>query len=741
MALATSHNGGRSQTNTNLLSIGGEYPFINYMKDASGWGLADNSGFPDPTSLDANGYLSDAAVVSGHGGVKCRIYMPFPADVPGPWVITWAGIGTIALGMTQTPNSGFSSGDLTSTTSAGGRYEFTTTTNIFSIQVSAIGNPYVTNIKLFSKADESALNAGEVFGVKFKARLAEANFGVIRFMDWQLGNTSNATNYASLKSESCAFYSAPEWRSTLFGGTTSNSGTAFSLSAPSKKTDGSNWAGLAHGATVQGRIGSSYSAKTITASSGNSSLPITGHGLSLNAPVTLNWDTGASSFPAEFTRSALYYVTAVVDADHVRLSATQGGTAITPSSSSTGTVYANPQLTLNVGSTGAILVRDSYSNYLDFFGNSYVVAGKLFTAVYDATLNSWIKWGGDASLGDAGLYNGVPLTLCARLAAELGAHAWFVAPHLSMDPISDLMPTIAAYCRDNMPFWMVPRYEGPNELWNNAGGFFQTIYAYNKSAAYGWGTNNANDWYGKVISTLGQGISAVYSADRTRYEAVAGVQTGFYGSTSAADARLKSTQYVSSGGSAAYNWVTAICMATYFSASFSGSTESDLSTAYASASGSAKIAIANAYSDAVNIGSNLFQVGAFSTIAGNWKTWALGMPVPIRKMFGYEGCYSPDYNGDSNLTLLKFGSKSNPNLYGYTIAVYAAFEAVSDATFTASFPSNFILGDFTGDGQTTSYAWSIFPGDIWSTGTPQWDAIKVYNSPKRAVNLRRRLHS
>ncbi len=76
---------------------------------------------------------------------------------------------------------------------------------------------------------------------------------------------------------------------------------------------------------------------------------------------------------------------------------------------------------------------------------------------------------------------------------------------LAIDPATDFMPSLAQFCRDNGPSWMVPRFEGPNELWNNAGGFYQTGYANAKATAYGWGADFHN-WYGKVLSVLGQAV-------------------------------------------------------------------------------------------------------------------------------------------------------------------------------------------------------------------------------------------
>jgi hypothetical protein len=753
MATALKHNGGRSQTNLNLLNISGEYPFINWLKDASGWSYADNSGSLAPNEMDVNGYPNDNAVLTAKFGVKTLIFTPRPSDEPGPWVITWSGIAVINLAMDKTYESGYSSADLTSLTAAGGRVEFTTADTYINLGISSIGTPGISDIKVFLKSDETELNAGGTFGTKLKQRLTEANFGCIRFLNWQFGNTSNATDFGSLKSESYCFWSSHEFRNNLYasaGATRSGTSTLYTCVAPSHYTDGTSWSGLKDKATVQVRFNSTYptgSNTVCTFSSGSATITTTSpHTLAVNDLIEFNWDTSASTMPTNIIRGQLGYVVSVPTSTTLTFSYTQGGTAITADANSTGTIYYNAQLYINVGSTGSKRIFDSYSGGLDYFGNSYPVADRIATLVYDQLLDGWIKWGGDAALGPAGLYNGIPPSVCFRLCAELGADPWFVSPHLSMDPLTDMMPTIAAYCRDNQPSWMRPIFEGPNELWNTAGGFFQTIYADNKASAYGWGNFERHNWYGKIMSVLGQAVSSVYSADRTKYDVMAGVQTGTYTDTAGSDPRLKSTKWLADGSGnptpyikdQAYKWVTAICAATYWnSAVYANQAEADCATAYAAASEPNKTNISNYVGD----GCLTLQPNWAAVYVG-WRDWALGMPTPITRMMAYEGCYSPDYHGSADIINLRYQSKTAPSLYSATLAMYDAFTRCSTSTFTSKYPSNFIIGDFQGQSLEflTSYAWSVFMGDIYRASTPQWEAICSYNSSIRAPNLRIKVH-
>ena len=53
--------------------------------------------------------------------------------------------------------------------------------------------------------DEALLDAGEVFGVKFKQTIAEGNIGVLRFLNWTDANQTVGSTWASMKPET--FYS------------------------------------------------------------------------------------------------------------------------------------------------------------------------------------------------------------------------------------------------------------------------------------------------------------------------------------------------------------------------------------------------------------------------------------------------------------------------------------------------------------------------------------------------------
>lgn len=633
-------NRGRSQVNLNFLQIGGDFPFLNCLKTAQEWGLVDNSDYPDPLTLDSDGYPLSIS----HGGVKTIFFVPSQIERPGNYVITWSGNGTIYCGMNHTLVGGSKT-----STSGSGRYVFSTPDTRFVVGISSIGNPRITDMKVFHVNDEAALNAGEVFGARFKQRLIEANFGVIRFLNWQCGNTTNVTTWASRKPVSYVYYSGSEFRSSLYAGFTTNNGSAFSAT--------------------------------------------------LNGFRLVDKATVIVKFNAD----------------------------------------CNGACTLNVNGTGAINILSEYSSPLSAGGNSFPMSKPIWnmaTLVYDVTLNAWIKQGGDAAMLSQGLISGCPPELMVRLCAEVGAHPYFVTPQFSIDPATDYMSSLASYCRANGPSWMVPRFEGPNELWNNAGGFYQTGYALAKANAYGWG-NDYHNWYGKALSVLGQAISAVYGNDRTKYHVLCGVQTGTAVNALGADAseaRLSSAKYLSQAApaqspyakSAASNWVTHVCCAQYIIPSEYGTPrEAADATVFASASAALKQAIATSYANTVNSGSGSFTISKCAVLYANWKTWA--QKFGVKKMCGYEGGYSPDYSsfdGSSQLDMLRAASKLSPSLSGFTTTNYNNFVSLTDGNFTSEFPSCFQLSGLAPSGN----AWAVLENIYQTPNPPQWNAIVSFNS-------------
>jgi hypothetical protein len=635
---ADTFNGGRSQVNMNFLQTGGDYPFLNCLKTAQSWSLLDNTNWPVPSTLDADGYPTSIS----NGGVYTVFFVPSQSARPGNYVVTWNGNGTIFLGMDHARVSGSKS-----SSSGKGRFVFSTSSSRFVVGIQQIGSPHITNMKVFHVKDEAALEDGQVFGAKLKQRLLEANFGVIRFLNWQDANTTTVTTWASRKPESYVFYSAPEFRASLYAGVTSNKGPHYQASLPDFK-------------------------------------------LVDKAMVIVKFNASCSG-----------------------------------------------PCTLDISGTGPVNVLSEYSDPLSSGGNSYVEGGtwrSLATLVYDDVLKSWIKFGGDLAFGSTGIRNGCPPQLMVRLCAEIGAHPHFVAPIMAVDPLTDYIPNLAALCRSEGPAWMVPRFEGPNELWNRAAGFLGSGHAIAKAEAYGWGPDLHN-WYGKVMSVMGQAVSAAYEGDSRAYQVLCGVQTAT-GATMAgtltSNARLSSAKYVSQSRPAqapytkspASRWVTHVCCAQYYTPSDYGlPREQEQAAQYATAAGdpARQGSIANAYASTSERGTGPFTLRRVAEMYVNWKAWALSFGV--RSMCGYEGGYSPDLGGSEQVRALRAASKRAECLEAFTTANYRNFVSLTMAGFKAEFPSCFQLSGAT----PTDNAWSVLD-DVYETpGPPQWRAIVAFN--------------
>lgn len=333
--------------------------------------------------------------------------------------------------------------------------------------------------------------------------------------------------------------------------------------------------------------------------------------------------------------------------------------------------------TLAVAGTAAKPVRDQTGSATSTNNNNRAVAGKISTLVYDATLDCWLKFGGDVAYQSVGLTNGVPTEIMLQLANEVRAHSYWVTPYLSIDPATDYMPSLMTYVRDNGISGTIPRFEGPNEDWNSL--FFVTGYANNKAQAY-WGIGNGfHEWHGKAVSILGQMGSAVFSGNRSRYQILLGVQTasGASGGTSGSDARQTAAQFVASGPaqsaltgswgtinftqSAASGWATHVALAQYISPSMMYKL-AELTNGYAyvvtnAGNPTAQQTIADTYADTLAGASDLYNLSYMNTLYVAWCNWAT---TYSQGCTGYEGDYSPDYNGSNWSSTISGATATNP---------------------------------------------------------------------------------
>ena len=749
MVAAAEHNGGIGQVNFHYIQISGSFPFLNHLKTAQVWTLGDNSNQPDPSMLDVNGYPLSGI---GHDGVHTRFFIPSQHARPGRWIIKWSGNATVGMGSTFTYVSS-SSGVIVS---GGGNSSWQSTEGSGRVIVEGVGDSVLLHIRnvdttisdlvFVHEDDEEALDNGEMFTETIKDTIREGNIGVIRDLNWHDSNQSTLTTWASRKPIDYVMYGGHEYRASAYNPAT-GSADAWSIAAPA------DWDGLVD-----------------------------------KAFVMTKWNvdgTGAA--------------------------------------------------TVDVAGTGAKPLLDWVLNPLtamegDSVNDKLPQQNKFSLLIYDEYLDSWIKFGGDAAMANHGISSGAPPEVFLRIAAETGTHPYFTVPAYSLDSMTDFTFELADYLRLNKPAWMIPIFEPANEVWNSAFGFIPTRFAYGKSNAHGWGTDNPNAWYGQVLSTMGQDVARAFSVNKagvkaaafTTYIVVGAVQTGGDLSTTGGQAeRFGSTfwlgdEVVQDGYDLdpASDWTNAFALANYYTPpiyELSGSAAEDVIAAdydgyRATVSISGTTLTISPFGETlallgtIQAGSDVHGIGIAASlipertlvVSGAGDTWTLnqavsepisnigiygglnpnavddyaeitmqagggGFGIPgltqkyidgkalaqhfgIQVMLGYEGGYSPDLHGSAGdaVNALRAASSQSPKIAKLNVLNFDAYFALTDETFTALYPSNYLLSStiYPDDGNGVikiGSIWAVLQDIYVQPRPPQWIAMVTYNKGNSSV--------
>jgi hypothetical protein len=342
--------------------------------------------------------------------------------------------------------------------------------------------------------------------------------------------------------------------------------------------------------------------------SGTTTVNFTNHPFVGGEKIIFFKNGGNSNLPTGVSQGVVYYVLAagLVAGTSFQFSLTPGGSAVTFSGASGNTTVSQVH-TLNLNGTGSVpLINVTGAGLVGPFStggqisyqsggsgnqgtipcpNDYFNKITYATAVYDADVGAWLMVGGNGT-GSGGLGQPCPVEGFLKLCKDVGAHPWFSVPFMALDPMTDYIRNFAHMLKTNAPSWMIPRIEGPNELWNFV--FQGTGYA-NTKANIHWGTGNFdyNNWYGKVISTIGQDFVREYGDGTLNtafvgngYQIVIGSQVATWVNT-AANSNGNSNRYLASGytGQAAaaqtgYNkdtaikWSTHGCAANYWNPTY-----------------------------------------------------------------------------------------------------------------------------------------------------------------------------
>lgn len=679
-------NGGKSQGQSEDAAANADYPFVNLFNGASIWQGTDtfnNNAAIDPTWLGVDGWPLASALqtfnVSGNG-----VFLGVP--IPPQTSYTGTGNGNLHLfctvtsaGPTDTVQLAINligqtpvSGSLTSTAGFNGTFEYVFTPQYLNsganINIKKLnGTAHVTAMALvFNGQDRTDYLAGKFFGQSYTSRLAQLGFGVFRFMDWLQTNAGNITTWATRKSLNYATWAGDEYRANLSAGVTSgNSGNNYMITIPGSYA----WPGYTGGAPVDKQtMHLRFNADAAFV------FNKVGSGLTVTSasPLTFNWPsnpivngnplavaTSGGGNPITGTAEDITYYAVNVSGNTFNVALTPGGSAISTSDTGGTGVSITLLASLDIGS-GAIPIR-SYQAQSPTQAvqmpaatlNSGAV--QLWgTATYDAALNCWMLAGATNGKQNQGLMNSVPIEASFALCKQLGMHPFWSIPPLALDPATDFVTGLAAYCQSNNPGWMIPRFEPGNEVWNTATPI--TFYALGKSFAY-WGSRDSNSWYGKALSIMGQGLASVYGLGNlgTTYEVLCGVQTDVGLAPSGFNPRLGSNLWVtqnqpSQSGyaiSAGAGWTSAVLCATYVTPPM-WETFAELVNMlnyYITYGGnpatSGGMQCLNNYVDTLSGSSTSFNSNAYAALRyAGWKSWGAGYGV--NKLFAYEGGYSPD---------------------------------------------------------------------------------------------------
>ncbi len=713
----TAFNGGRSQTAMNFLGYGNDYPFINVLKTMQGWtATADQL---DPRNYDVNGYPDTLT-----GTIYTIMYVPTQARRPGRWAITWDSVGSTTLYCQGFTLDGTDPATGSKTTSgATGRYEFRPGAGINQLTVGITGaspGNKITNLQVFHVGDEADLLAGEVYTADFKNKLIEMNPGVLRYGDWMQMNKTQITTWATNKPVGYIHYSSKgEMRPSICAGITSGgSGDDYAITfndpvygsgAPvDKQTLIIRFDRNSVGTTPTLNLNAT-GAVPMSLPSGATMSTFTSRKPIINTWATLVFDAGLNVWIKRGgdSEDASYFLENAVPPEiFMRLCKEVGAHPwwnmpmlasdpltdyitelaqynIDYSESWMIPRYEGPNETWNTSSNA--FNNGTYANQKQLVWNGG--ATTYGSAVTYPVTN--VSWTGSGATGTATLtVTGTLPPMGARIALTTGS-GW-----------GDL-----GGGWDGTTVHVVARNSGAGTIQINRAPGFGT----NPSAVTEVLTPNSTDygnWYGRVMSMVGQEINSVYGSpivsSQTDYQVMIGLKTHEGGAEHHAP-RIGSTSYSIAQGTnnspnltvCAYNWATHIAVANYMTPTMYTQL-GEVLMAYRLAGGDATAA--DDYCDTLNTTSgSLYGLSqtkaAYAARLLNATSWggvsgyaqapysAGGGSVTLR-MGAYEGGYSPDFT--------TLGSGSYPTGAPFVTSTVTA--ATKGATTIITLPNTTVHG-------------------------------------------------
>lgn len=212
-----SHNGSSLQVNFNFVEFApGTDAFLNRLKNGSRFDKLDSSGPVTPTDLDDDGYP-----INSNGLWKTYFYLPSDVEVPGPWKCRWTGDGGCSMGTLLTGSTSGTDGWFTFTPvpTEAGHHEFKINST----------NPsnHLRDVEIYPVSQEALIDAGGMFTPKHLERCSQ--FGVLRFLNWQLSNGSPVSKWAHRRPLTYATWGGAELRPSMYKGMTTKVGNDYQI--------------------------------------------------------------------------------------------------------------------------------------------------------------------------------------------------------------------------------------------------------------------------------------------------------------------------------------------------------------------------------------------------------------------------------------------------------------------------------------------------------------------------------
>lgn len=552
------------------------------------------------------------------------------------------GTGTYAINQSQSVGSG--------TMFIGGRFEVsvtsdnTTTTANWGIILQAVNaDSQTSNIAFYHISDEAAWEASAtpcgsgkacIVGSLFNTRIKQANFKVLRDLDWQLSNTANCTTWSSRKSIGHITYAGLEYRnaasgtetySNLSGTTTIQKIGQYVDAGGTGASGGTIAASGTQTATFTGAVnnGAASAGIILTASAVTGTIglfnTLGGTGVTADTVIIGNSTTNPSYCSPACTGTGGAGTYAVAYVNNTNKAFPRTGTQLVASEAMTAT-HNDFNITLGTGAqtdkqtvlvlwpatgdattkikvngnTAAPVLAGNSETLANGFGADNPSKALFSVMVYDAVLGGWINQGGfvNSDIMNSGGYNrgincGAPADVFIEINAELGTTPYHVTPFLALDPTTDWVTQYATYVKTNYAS-AKPIFEITNEPWNGATNI--CYYLSTKSSVYigedaawtsGFFCGASGQMYGevgKMISTAGQDLNSVLGAGS--YELLAPVQTGFAsGFGSVAAELLQTNGYINQtvaptqsgyAKTAAYKLATRVSVNDYWNVGYAG---------------------------------------------------------------------------------------------------------------------------------------------------------------------------